>query len=238
MHSLWVFMCFYVYKPACLESPLENDVFWVEFSCVVLRPIIFMLYLFVFPGWRQWVRAKSLCWVTQTRRSSHPQSPLWTSVWTTRPWTPVWSVTARRLTTTMWCATPPHRCSLPLRPRRIWLTAWRPLLCSPLFWLISGLFRSKRLRGKVSLLKCSEMNHESSRPYLLHLPTSRASAVQQKETCRLIPPQFSDVGVCAARPFHIHCDLSSRWKQAQVFLSSTVKTKLQWFQLKLHDDEE
>lgn len=114
-----------------------------EFTCVaaaVVRwyfPVIFMLYLFVFSGWRQWVRVKSLCWVTQRRRSSYPQTPLWTSVWTTRPWTPIWSVTARRLTTTMWCATPPHPCNLLFRPRRIWPAASRPLLCSPLFWLLS-----------------------------------------------------------------------------------------------------
>lgn len=91
----------------------------------------------MFPGWRQWVRVKSRCWLTQRRRSSYPQSPLWTSVWTTRPWTPAWSVTAHRLTTTMWCATPRRLCNLLLPPWRIWLTAPRPLLCSPLFWLLS-----------------------------------------------------------------------------------------------------
>lgn len=130
-----VFLCL---QPFCLE----NDVLWVELNYVaaaVVRwyfPVVFMYScLFVFSGWRRWVRVKSLCWVTQRRRSSHPQTPLWTSVWTTRPWTPVWSVTARRLTTTMWCATPPHPCNL--RPRRIWLAASRPLLCSPLFGLLS-----------------------------------------------------------------------------------------------------
>lgn len=62
-------------------------------------------------GWKQWARAKSRCWVTWRRTSSRRPSPLWTSAWTTRPWTPAWSATAHLPTTTMLCATLPRQYS-------------------------------------------------------------------------------------------------------------------------------
>lgn len=64
-------------------------------------------------GWRRWARAKSRCWASRRRTSFRPPLPLWTSAWTTQPWTPAWSATARLPTTTMLCAIPPHQYNPP-----------------------------------------------------------------------------------------------------------------------------
>ncbi len=135
---------------------------WIEL-CGSSLPLIFPFNIyavfFVFSGWRQWVRVKSRCWVTQRRKSSHPRFPLWTSVWTTRPWTQVWSVTAHRLTTTLLFATPPLLCNLLLHPSGE--SDWQPwglcfvLLCfgSYLWTVLLQVWEENTWH---SLLKCLE----------------------------------------------------------------------------------
>lgn len=145
-----------------------------------------------FSGWRQWVRVKSQCWVTQWRKSTQQRSPLWTSVWMTRPWTWAWSVTAHRLTTTLWCATPPHPCNLPAAPMAT-LTASRPLLCSPLFWLLSlGLNVWEKKKTTFPQSVSEKMLWSDTQ--IFSTVTSQASAVRQKGNLQTVDLCLSDAG--------------------------------------------
>lgn len=166
-----------------------------------------------FSGWRQWVRVKSLCWATQRRRNSH----LWTSVWMTRPWMQAWSVTARRQTTTPSCVTPLRQCNVTLRRRRIWLC----FVLSSLDWFVAG----ENTQHPLSCLTRTLRNE----PRIISTVTASSSSflgcvTKRKPVDCLVPVFEMQAEANAAALFHANCDLSNSWKQAQVFLSSTVKT--------------
>lgn len=137
--------------------------------------------------------------MSQRRTSSCRLLPLWTSVWMTRPWMPVWSVTARRLTTTLWCATPLHQCNVLLQWR-----LWQPRgLCFVLLHVCLLYLDWSWEKTMSPFQSVFKGRTETNRNLLLHLPFPRASAVQRRGNLQVTDVFQTQAQVKAAASFTV-----------------------------------